>query len=145
MSPATFLLLLVLAPLFEIYLFIHIGGAIGAVPTLLIVILTAVIGAGVIRGQGIATAFRYRSAIARGESPAFELLESFILLVGGALLLVPGFLTDTIGAVCLLRVSRVCMVRYILHQLDLQVDPSRRRKRSPDAINVKFRGRDIDD
>lgn len=141
MLPVTFLLLFVLATLFEIYLFIYVGGVIGAVPTLLVIILTAVIGVGVIRGQGTAIAFRYRSAVARGDPPEAGLLESFILLVGGVLLLVPGFLTDTMGAVCLLPVSRAGMVRYILHRFD----PVRKERHSRNVIDAKFRGRDIDD
>ena len=141
----TVLLLLVLAPLFEIYLFIHIGGAIGAIPTLFITILTAVIGIAMLRVQGINTLFRYRSAIARGEPPAFELLEGFVLLVGGALLLIPGFLTDGIGFLCLLPASRMYIVRHIVYRIAREVDRPAGEKRRPDAIDVKFRGRDIDD
>ena len=142
----TVLLLLALTLLFEIYLFIHVGGAIGAVPTLFIAVLTAVIGIAMLRVQGIGTLSRYRGAIARGESPAFELLEGFVLLIGGALLLTPGFLTDGIGFLCLLPMTRAFIVRHIIHRVTGKVGPPPgREKRRPDAIDVKFRGRDIDD
>ncbi len=141
----TALLLLILAPLFEIYLFIHIGSAIGALPTLFITILTAFIGVAMLRVQGINTLFRYRGAVARGEVPAVELLEGFVLLVGGALLLTPGFLTDGIGFLCLLPASRMYIVRHIIYRIAREADQPTPEKRRPDAIDVKFRGRDIDD
>ena len=145
MSPLTILLLLILAPLFEIYLFIHIGGAIGAIPTLLMTVLTAFIGIAMLRVQGMDTLFRYRSAIARGEAPAFELLEGIILLVGGALLLTPGFLTDGIGFLCLLRASRMYIVRFIVYRLAAEAGIQSKEKRHLDFIDAKFRGRDVDD
>ena len=94
-----FLLLAVLigVPLIEIGLFIEIGGFIGLWPTLGLVILTAVIGSWQLRAQGLATLARGRQQLDRGELPTRELFDGFCLVIAGALLLTPGFMTDTVG------------------------------------------------
>ena len=142
-------LLFILVPLIEIYFFIKVGGIIGAVPTVFVVILTAIIGVGMLRVQGMNTLARFRNAVARGEPPAFELLEGIILLIGGALLLTPGFFTDTFGFLCLLRPSRMWLVHYIVKRAELSSAGffvgGRKRNNRPDVIEGKFRGRDIDD
>lgn len=84
-------------PLLEIGIFIQIGGLIGLWPTLAIVVLTAVIGTWMLRAQGLATLGRARTQMDRGVLPARELFDGACLLVAGALLLTPGFATDTVG------------------------------------------------
>ena len=84
-------------PLVEIWLLITVGSAIGAGVTILLVVLTAVIGAALVRAQGIATLARAQAMINQGELPAIELLEGVALLLAGALLLTPGFFTDAVG------------------------------------------------
>jgi UPF0716 protein FxsA len=96
------LLLLVLVPVVEMYFLIKVGGVIGALPTVALVILTAAIGAAMLRRQGLATAFQVREALARGERPTVPLVEGIFILAGGALLLTPGFVTDVLGFACLL-------------------------------------------
>lgn len=95
------LVLFLLVPLAEIYLLIEVGSVVGAIPTVALVVLTAVIGAALMRAQGLATVFRARTAMAKGEVPALEMLEGAVILVAGALLLTPGFITDAAGFVCL--------------------------------------------
>jgi UPF0716 protein FxsA len=107
MAPFPLLLLLfLLVPLLEIYLLIVVGGMIGALPTVALVVLTAVVGAALARHQGLATLQRLQETLARGEAPAFEMLEGALLLVGALLLLTPGFFTDALGFVCLLPPTR---------------------------------------
>ena len=91
------LLLFFTIPLVEIYVLLEVGGAIGVLPTIAMVVLTAVIGAGLIRAQGLATLGRVQQQLERGELPAVGIIEAALLLVAGALLLTPGFVTDTIG------------------------------------------------
>jgi UPF0716 protein FxsA len=91
------LLVFFTVPLVEIYVLLEVGGIIGVLPTIAMVVLTAVIGAGLIRAQGIATLGRVRLQLERGELPAVGIIEAALLLVAGALLLTPGFVTDTIG------------------------------------------------
>ena len=88
---------LIAVPLIEIMLFIQIGGLIGLWPTILIVILTAVIGAAMLRRQGFATMQRLQAAMARGEDPSDQLAQGALILFAGALLLTPGFFTDGVG------------------------------------------------
>lgn len=88
-------------PLLEIYLLIVVGGLIGAIPTIFMVVFTAVLGSLLIRHQGFATLQRARHMLNRGELPTVEVIEGGILLIGGALLLTPGFFTDFIGFLCM--------------------------------------------
>lgn len=86
-----------LVPLAEIYVLIQVGSLIGALPTVLLVVFTAVLGAALIRAQGLNTLARMRAAADRGEIPAVEIMEGVCLLVAGAMLLTPGFVTDSLG------------------------------------------------
>lgn len=101
-----FLLIFLLVPLAEIYFLIVVGGWIGALPTVLLVVATAVAGAALARYQGFATLQRLQATLARGEAPALEMLEGVLLLIGALLLLTPGFFTDLAGFVCLVPPSR---------------------------------------
>jgi len=103
-----------LVPLAEIYVLIQVGGVIGALPTVALVVFTAVLGATLIRAQGLATVARIRSSLDRGEVPAVEILEGACLLVAGALLLTPGFVTDSVGFLLLLPVLRRSMILGLL-------------------------------
>jgi len=98
--PLLFLLFL-LVPLFELWFLIRVGSWIGALPTVALVVLTAVLGAALARRQGVATLARVRAALERGETPAIEMLEGLVLLAGAFLLLTPGFFTDALGFACL--------------------------------------------
>ena len=95
-----------LVPVAEIWVLIEVGSVIGALPTVGLVVLTAVVGAGLIRAQGLATLERARAAADRGDVPAMELLDGVCLLVAGAFLLTPGFVTDTLGFLLLVPALR---------------------------------------
>lgn len=115
MNPFSILLILFLAiPVLEIYLLIHVGTAIGAFPTVFMVVFTAVLGAWLLRIQGFATLNRVRKTMEQGGIPAIEMLEGAVLLVSGALLLTPGFFTDAIGFFCLVPTFRRTMIRWAL-------------------------------
>ena len=95
-------ILFIVVPLIEIYLFIQVGTQIGAVPTIALILFTAILGAFLLRLQGLITIARIRQSLDHGELPAISLVEGLILLVSGALLLTPGFFTDTLGFICLI-------------------------------------------
>jgi UPF0716 protein FxsA len=84
-------------PLLEIAVFIEVGGVLGLWPTLALVVLTAMLGTWQLRAQGLATLMRARQQFERGALPARELFDGACLLVAGALLLTPGFVTDAAG------------------------------------------------
>ena len=88
-------------PLVEIALFIQVGGLIGLWPTIVIVIITAILGTLLIRKQGLSTLQRAQIELEKKQIPIRELFEGICLIFSGALLLTPGFLTDTIGFVIL--------------------------------------------
>ncbi|WP_273151095.1 FxsA family protein [Methylophaga thiooxydans] len=91
-----FLLFLVI-PIIEIFFLIQVGQVIGAGWTIFLVVGTAVLGAFLLRMQGFQTLQRAQTSMAHGQIPAKEMLEGLCLLVSGALLLTPGFVTDTLG------------------------------------------------
>lgn len=110
------LLLFLLIPLVEIYLLIKVGGIVGALPTVFLVVFTAVLGAGLLRIQGFSTMARVRQTLAQGGIPAVEMLEGAVLLVAGALLLTPGFFTDAIGFLCLIPPFRRALIKMALRR-----------------------------
>jgi UPF0716 protein FxsA len=119
MNPALVLLLLFIgAPLLELYVMIEVGARIGALSTVLLVVSTALVGGLLVRRQGFAALLRVRSMLDRGEAPADAMLEAVLLLIGGGLLLLPGFITDALGAVLLIPSVRH---RLALHWLESRV------------------------
>ena len=91
------LLLFLAMPVLEVAAFVKIGGEIGALWTILLTVGTAFLGAFLVRTQGIRTLFNVKEQLAQGQMPAAAMVEGIILLVCGALLLTPGFISDTIG------------------------------------------------
>ena len=98
----------------ELYLIIKVGSAIGALWTVLIVIMTAVIGVQLLRIQGLSTLRRARENLDQGTLPAMEMMEGMLLAVGGILLITPGFITDTLGFLCLVPATRRMIIRYLM-------------------------------
>jgi len=107
-------LVFLLVPLIEIYFLIQVGGIIGPIPTVFLVVFTAVLGAQLLRFQGLSALRRVQASMARGEMPAMELLEGVVMLVGGALLLTPGFFTDALGFMCLIPPLRKKMIQWAI-------------------------------
>lgn len=117
MGPLHILFMLFLVvPLVEIWLLITVGSAIGAGWTVFLVVLTAVIGAVLVRAQGLSTLARSQALLRQGELPAIELLEGAALLVAGALLLTPGFFTDAVGFALLVPWLRRRFIAIILRR-----------------------------
>ena len=114
-SMPVFILFLVI-PFVEIYLLVEIGARIGAPWTILLVVLTAIVGAWLVRVQGLATWRRFQASLARNELPATALAEGLCLLIAGALLLTPGFFTDGVGFACLIPPLRRTLIRRFLQR-----------------------------
>ena len=95
-------LLFISAPLIEIWLMINIGSVIGAGWTILAIIATAMIGASLVRLQGLGVYARMHQSTQRGEIPAMEMIEGLTLFISGVLLLTPGFITDALGFLLLI-------------------------------------------
>ena len=103
-------------PVIEIYLLIQVGGIIGAGWTVLIVIGTAILGASLLRQQGLATWTRLNQSMAQGQLPPTILVEGILLLLSGAFLLTPGFFTDTVGFLFLTPLVRKLFAAYLLRR-----------------------------
>jgi UPF0716 protein FxsA len=99
-------LLFVVVPLIELVLLAQLGQVVGLWPTLALVIFTGVTGAALARLEGLRVLLQFRSQLASGELPEQALLDGISVLVGGALLLTPGILTDFAGFALLFPLSR---------------------------------------
>lgn len=110
-------LLFIVMPVAEMAILIKVGTVIGALPTIGLVLLTAVIGAALLRQQGLATLLKANQRMNSGELPAQEVAEGLLLAVGGALLLTPGFVTDTVGFLCLVPGSRHWLAGHVMKRM----------------------------
>ena len=139
MSPfAVLFIALIVVPLLEIYLLISVGRVIGAGTTILVVIGTAILGAFLLRWQGLSTFGRFQRAIHQGQLPAQALIEGFILIVTGAFLLTPGFFTDAVGFVLLLPPVRGWLAQRILASGFHQVQTRRQRADGSVVIDAEY-------
>lgn len=109
-----FFLLFLVVPIVEMLVLFEVSDHIGAFVTVGLVILTAVVGVQIFKQQGIATVTRANQRLHAGQLPAEEILEGVLLTLGGILLIVPGFVTDTLGVLCLIPQTRRLAVRRLL-------------------------------
>ena len=96
-------------PIAELYVIIQVGDAIGVVPTLFLLILDGFAGAALARSQGRTAWERFNRALAEGRVPAKETFDGAMIILGGALLLAPGFITDVIGFALLIPPTRALL------------------------------------
>ncbi len=99
------------------WVLIEVGQQIGALKTIGLVLLTAVIGVALLRQQGFSTLMRARQKMESGQLPAQEMGEGIFLAIGGALLLTPGFITDFVGFCCLLPGIRQVLIGFLLRRM----------------------------
>lgn len=111
------LLLFIIVPLVELFLFLKIGSKIGLGNTFLIILLTGFIGAILTRRQGRDAFNKIRTALAQNQAPHLEILNGLGILIAGALLITPGFFTDIVGFLLLFRPSRLLVASVITNQL----------------------------
>ena len=104
----------VVMTLLEIYVLVSVGESIGGFSTILLVVITALIGSTLLKQQGWSTMAKAQNAMANGQTPAFEMMEGVVILVSGVLLLTPGFITDGIGLLGLMPFSRAYFIDRIL-------------------------------
>lgn len=124
------LLLFTLVPVAELMVLIELGEAIGLGPTLLLILVTGVVGAALARREGSRTWLQVQRELAQGELPADSLLHGLMVLVAGAFLVTPGVITDAVGFLLLVRPVRAKLV-------EMGRDWLRRKMRSGDA-GIRF-------
>ncbi len=104
-----FFIIFFLLPALEMYTLIEVGKVLGSVFTVFLVFMTAVVGAFMLRAQGLSTLLSFNNKVKSGEVPAKEVVSAALLAFSGVLLLLPGFLTDSMGFLLLIP-----MVRHVL-------------------------------
>jgi len=109
-----FLIFFIGVPLVEIYLLIEVGGVIGAFPTVLAVVFTAVLGVTLIRIQGFSTLQKAQNSMNQGVLPATEMIEGMMLLFAALCLLIPGFFTDAVGFLLLIPPLRAIIASQMI-------------------------------
>ncbi|EGR2140061.1 membrane protein FxsA [Vibrio cholerae] len=111
------LFLFIAVPVIEIALFIQVGGVLGVWPTIALVLLTAIVGASLVRSQGLQTLLTVQQRLAQGQLPAQQILEGVMLAVAGVLLLTPGFFTDILGMLVLLPAPRAYLAKQLMSRV----------------------------
>lgn len=133
------LLALLSLPVVELYLLIRLGALLGFIPTLLFLFGAAGLGGWLLQTQGLSTWQRLQQSLRHGEYPAEELVNGSIIMLGGALLLLPGFLSDLLGLLCLLPPTRRAIRTWLVrHRRDF----GPRDDQGPRTIEGEFRRED---
>jgi UPF0716 protein FxsA len=116
-------LIFIVVPLAELYVIIQVGQAIGLLPTLALLLADALLGSLLLRHQGRAAWIRFNRALAEGRLPHKEVFDGVLIIMGGALLLTPGFLTDIVGLILLIPPTRALVrafsARFVRRRLAL--------------------------
>ena len=114
---AALALLFLVVPFVELFVLIQIGSAIGALPTIAILVVDSLIGAWLVKREGLAVLRRAQQQIQRGVVPGTELVDGVLILFAGALMLTPGFITDVLATFLLIPPIRVLVRRLLASQL----------------------------
>ncbi|MGL5824244.1 MAG: FxsA family protein, partial [Nocardioides sp.] len=140
---------LVGVPLIEIYVLIRVGHLIGVWPTIVLLVADSIVGSWLIAREGRRAWRALRTALDRGQLPAKELADGALILVGGTLMLTPGFVTDTVGLVLIFPLTRPMVRASITRYLSRRgtVDPRRPQphRRPGSGMGTVITGEVIDD
>lgn len=131
------LLIIILIPIIEIYLFIKIGSQIGAITTILLIFTTAVIGVYYAKYEGLNTLKSGFSQLSKGQTPAYEVISGATIAFAALLLIIPGFATDIFGFLIVFPITR----RFILKRFTKKFNYKKTKKNN--FIDGEFE--DIDD
>lgn len=118
---AVLILLFLVIPLVELYVLIQVGSAIGALNTIALLILMGVAGGWLMKREGLGVARRVQSQLRAGRIPTTEVVDGFLILFGGALLLTPGFLSDVFGLALLVPPVRALVRAGLARRLRVRV------------------------
>lgn len=133
------------AVLLEIFGFAWVGGMVGALATVALVVVTAAIGVWIFRVQGVAHWRRMQEMLGRGELPARDVLEAWMLVLAAVLLLIPGFFSDGVGFALMVPRLRAAAAAALLRQRAVWVAAARHSASGRrDTIEGEFRKRDDD-
>ena len=103
------ILLFIAVPLVELFVIVETARSIGTLETIGLLLLVSVVGAWMVKAQGLAVLWRVRSKLAEGLMPGRELVDGALVLLAGALMLTPGFVTDAVGLLLLFPPTRMAI------------------------------------
>lgn len=110
-------LIFIVVPVIEISVLIQVGEQLGAFTTVVLVILTAAVGASLVRSQGLQTLLSAQKKIQQGQQPGQEVIEGVMLAIAGVMLVTPGFVTDFLGLLLLLPFTRQFFAAKLLERM----------------------------
>lgn len=119
------MLLIIIIPALEIGVLIFSGRTIGAIPTILLIILTGIFGAWLAKQQGLEAIRNVQSQMQMGQIPGLAIIDGLCILIGGLLLLTPGFITDTVGFLLLIPITRNKIKPFLLTIIRKMVEKNR--------------------
>jgi UPF0716 protein FxsA len=131
------ILVFTIVPLAELYILIKIGSHIGGFNTILLVLMTTVLGALLARLQGLRTLRQIQLSLSQGQIPAEELIDGVLILFGGILLVIPGVLTDLFALVLLLPFTRTYFKRWLRRRFDRMMASGNVRLRASDVAEMR--------
>jgi len=111
------LILLTIVPIAELFLLLEVGSYIGTMRTILLVLVTGVVGATFASREEAAAIGRIRGDLREGQIPSNSILDAGIVLVGGALLITPGLMTDVIGFLCMFASTRTMIRNWVKRKI----------------------------
>jgi UPF0716 protein FxsA len=141
--PALLVAALVIVPIVEIWVLLQVGQLLGVLQTVVLLVVMSLLGAYLLRREGARTWHAFRTALASGRLPAAEVADGALVILGGALLLTPGFATDAFGLLCVLPPSRAVLRRLLTRQVARRLTVgtvlggargSSSRRRRPDGV-----------
>lgn len=116
------LLALLCVPLLELFVIIRVAGGVGTGQTILLLIAVSVVGAWMVRRSGLGVLNQIRARLERGELPTGELVDGLLILIAGALMLTPGFITDAVGLLLLFFPTRLAVRSLLLRRFAKRIN-----------------------
>jgi|TARA_B100000927_G_scaffold150401_1_gene121181 UPF0716 protein FxsA len=116
------LIIFIILPILELAVLLRLDNAIGLFQTIILIFLTGIIGAWLVRQQGINILFRIKKEINNGNIPAKEMIDGVMLLIAGAVLITPGLITDTFGFLLLIPYTRNFIRKWIRNRIEKYVN-----------------------
>jgi len=142
--PIFLVVLFIVVPIAELYVIIQVGQAIGLWPTLALLLADALLGSFLLKHQGRGAWLRFNEALAQRRFPGKEVVDGLLIVVGGTLLLAPGFITDILGLALLVPPTRALVRAILSRRLTHRMVVSATRPRGSEAHDVEGTAIDID-
>ena len=134
---ALLVLLFIVVPIVEIYVIIQVGEAIGVLPTVALLVADSLLGSWLMRSQGRAVWRRFQQTVQAGRVPAREVADGVFVILGGALLLTPGFVTDIFGFFLLFPPTRALVRGTLVRRLSFGMMSGRYPDRGPRDYDIE--------